>query len=124
MSPAGIILGEKKGGPWPVEVHDPIIEKMIRGLYFHHYDVVLADRAEVKVYWLRTLEDLENFSRRIDPSLEQLWTELPGAGNVGAGHFRYRYAVSNESPLHSIWLFDFYRAHFAGGYTSPTGLVD
>lgn len=71
------------GGPWPVEIHDPIIEKMIRGLYFHHYGVILWDRAAVKVQWLRTLEDLENWSRRIDPSLEPLWTELPGAGNVG-----------------------------------------
>jgi hypothetical protein len=118
-SPAGIILTEGIGGPWPSAAHDPIIEKTIRGLYFHHYSEILADRVRIKVQWLRTLEDIENWSRRIDPSVEPLWTELPGAGNVGAGFFRYRYARAIESPLHSVWLFDFYGAHFASGYTSP-----
>ena len=118
-SPAGIILAEKIGGLWPPESHDPVIEKIIRGLYFHHYREVLGDRVEIKVHWLRTSEDLENWTRRIDSTLEQLWTELPGAGNVGTRYFRYRYAAAIESPLHSTWLFDFYGAHFAGGYTSP-----
>lgn len=118
-SPAGIILAERIGGPWPSEAHDPVIEKMIRGLYFHHYREILGERVNVQIQWLRTSEDLENWTRRVDPSLEQLWTELPGAGDVGTGHFRYRYAAAIESPLHSTWLFDFYGAHFAGGYTSP-----
>jgi hypothetical protein len=56
--------------------------------------------------------------------LEPLWIELPGAGQIGTGHFRYCYAASAESPLHSVWLFDFYGAHFAGGYTSPIALTD
>ncbi len=118
-SPAGIILGERQGGPWPPEVHDPIVEKTIRGLYFYHYREILGDRVHIKVQWLRTTEDLENWSRRVPPSVEQLWTELPGAGNVGTGYFRYRYATAIENPLHSAWLFDFYGAHFASGYTSP-----
>jgi len=117
-SHAGVILAERTGGPWPREVHDPVIEKTIRGLYFHHYGEILGERVKIEIQWLRTVEDLENWSRRVDPSLEQLWTELPGAGNVGAGHFRYRYAKAIESPLYSTWLFDFYGAHFAGGYTS------
>jgi hypothetical protein len=29
------------------------------------------------------------------------------------------YGASVESPLYSVWLFDFYGAHFAGGYTLP-----
>ena len=118
-SPAGIILGERQGGLWPPEVHDPIVEKTIRGLYFYHYGEILGDRVHIKVQWLRTTEDLENWSRRIDPSVEQLWTELPGVGNVGTRYFRYRYATAIENPLHSAWLFDFYGAHFASGYTSP-----
>jgi hypothetical protein len=118
-SPAGIILADRIGGLWPPEAHDPVIEKIIRGLYFYHYREILGARVEIKIHWLRTSEDLESWTRRIDSSLEQLWTELPGAGNVGTGYFRYRYARAIESPLHSTWLFDFYGAHFAGGYTSP-----
>jgi hypothetical protein len=67
-TPAGIFLKERTGGFWPPEVHDPIIEKIIRGLYFYHYAEILADRVEVKVQWLRVVEDLETWSRRIDPS--------------------------------------------------------
>lgn len=118
-SPAGIILAEKIGGLWPPEEHDPVIEKIIRGLYFHHYREILGERVNIKIQWLRTSENLENWTRCIDSSLEQLWTALPGAGNVGAGHFRYCYARAIESPLHSTWLFDFYGGHFAGGYTLP-----
>jgi hypothetical protein len=118
-SPAGIILGERSAAPWPAAVHDPIIEKTIKGLYYYHYGEVLADRVQIQTQWFSTLEDVTNWSRRIHPSLEQLWTELPGSGNIGNEYFRYRYAKAIDSPLHSTWMFDFYRAHFTGGYTSP-----
>jgi len=48
-----------------------------------------------------------------------LSTELPGAGNLGTGYLRYRYATAIENTLYSACLFDFYGAHFASGYTSP-----
>src|SRR4029077_2518962 len=85
-SSGGIILAARAVGHWPPEAHDPVIEKTIRGLYFHHYGEILGERVTIKIRWLRMVEDLENWSRRVDPSLDQLWTELPGAGNVGAGH--------------------------------------
>ena len=72
---------------------------------------------QMDVVLMRAFEDLENWSRRIDPSTSQLWTALPGAGNIGTGSSRYRYAHAIEDPLHSTWLFDFYGVHFAGGYT-------
>jgi hypothetical protein len=117
-TPAGIFLAERIASYWPPEVHNPVIEKMIRGFYFHHYGEALGNRVQIKVQWLRAVDDLENWSRRIDPSLEPLWTELPGTGSVGAGYFRYSFGAT--SPLDSIWMFDFYGAHFAGGYTTPT----
>src|SRR6266567_4176314 len=68
-SPAGIILAERSGRLWPPEVHDPIIEKIFRELYFHHYRGILGERVEIKIHWLRTFEDLENWTRTVDSSL-------------------------------------------------------
>jgi len=86
---------------------------MIRGLYFHHYDEVLGPRARVKVHWYRSLE----------ATLLEATAECEQR-SVGAGQFVYRFGRASDHPLHSIWLFEFHKRHWAGGQTAPVEFSD
>jgi len=108
-TPAGILLDDRVAGHWPADAHDPVITKMIRGLYFHHFGEILGDKASTKVHWLRYLNS----------ELRQLWTELPLGGALANEIFLYRCGNAVENPLYSVWMFVFYGRHFASGYTSP-----
>jgi len=93
---------------WNSEAHDRTIERMIRGLYFYHFDEILANRVIIKVQWLRSLnEDIFEVSKE--------WKQH----NLSGNSFVYRFERAIESPLYSIWLFQFYNKHWASGYTMP-----
>jgi hypothetical protein len=110
-TPWGIITGTATLGGWPVDVHDPLIEKIVRGLYFRHFGEVLRDRVLVEV------NPLESFNDEIS----QIWTGLPGAGNAGGERFLYRYGRALEDPLQSIWMLAFYKKYFVSSRTVLRG---
>jgi len=107
-TPGGIILGKRPVGRWNSKAHDETIERMIRGLYFHHFGEVLGDKVLVRVQWLRAMNN-----RLLEVSEE--WQ----SSSVGADAFIYRYGKAEDAPLHSVWLFQFYKRHWASGYTTP-----
>lgn len=107
-TPSGIIHERGRGGSWDADAHDPTIERLIRGLYFHHYDEVLGPRVLVRVHWYRSLE----------PTLLEATAECEQR-SVGGGQFVYRFGRAVDHPLHSIWLFEFHQRHWAGGQTAP-----
>jgi len=95
-------------GRWDSEAHDTTIERMIRGLYFHQYREFLGNRARVKTHWFRELS----------PDLLEATAECEQR-SVGGGQFVYRFGRASDGPLHSIWLFEFHKRHWAGGETAP-----
>ncbi len=105
-TPNGVIFEKGFRALWDSEAHDAVIEKMIRGFYFYHFKEILGDKADVTVHWYRSLT-----REMID--ISKSW----GLNKVG-DEVVYRFArVPNSN--HSIWIFQFYNAHWAGGYTSP-----
>jgi len=52
---SGVIHGQGVRGRWDSEAHDRTIERMVRGLYFHHYQEVLGLRVTIKTHWLQKL---------------------------------------------------------------------
>lgn len=105
---SGVIHGQAVRGRWDSDAHDRTIERMVRGLYFHHYQEVLGSRVTIKIHWLRTL----------DPKLVEATAEYEQR-SVGEGQFVYRFGRATDRPLHSIWLFEFHKCHWAGGQTAP-----
>lgn len=105
---SGIITGRAYRGLWDSEAHDTTIERVIRGLYFHHYGEVLGSRANVRAQWYR----------RLTPEILEV-TEDSDHRSIGDGQFVYRYGRAMDSPLHSVWLFQFHGRHWAGGHTTP-----
>ena len=105
---SGVIHGQAVRGRWDSDAHDCTIERMVRGLYFHHYQEVLGSRVTIKTHWLRTL----------DPELVEATAEYEQR-SVGEGQFVYRFGRATDHPLHSFWLFEFHKRHWAGGQTAP-----
>jgi len=112
-TPSGVIHGRAYRGLWDSEAHDNTIERMIRGLYFHHYREVLGSRVEVKTYWYRELND----------GMVEATAECEQR-SIGDGQFVYRFGRALDASLHSLWLFQFHMRHWAGGRTAPPGFED
>jgi hypothetical protein len=86
-----------------------VIERMIRGLYYHHYNEILGEKVICRVQWLKQLNQ----------GLLKVIEEFPQK-TVGSSQLVYRYGRAAEDPLYSTWLFQFYGRHWASGYTQPT----
>jgi hypothetical protein len=105
---SGIVHGQAVRGRWDSDAHDRTIERMIRGLYFHHYQEVLNSRVTIKTHWLP----------KADPELVTATADCEQR-SIGGGQFVYRFGRAIDHPLHSIWLFEFHKRHWAGGQTAP-----
>lgn len=101
-------LESRLGVRWDSQAHDEVIGRTIRGLYYHHSGKPMPSNCELKVQWLRGVPE------EIVPKLPLLEEHVLGKDQVV-----YKYAISTEDPRHSLWLFEFYGAHWASGYTSP-----
>ena len=51
-TPTGVFAGTGLKILWDSKAHDSVIERCIRGLYYHHFGSVIADQARVTVQWL------------------------------------------------------------------------
>ena len=105
----GTHLGVRNRIIWPANVFNPVVERIARGLYYHHFNEVLGDRAQCAVTFHYALtdsmmEDTRHFSE----------------SHIGKGAFSYRYARAEEAPLRSVWIFEFYQGQWASVVTSPT----
>jgi len=108
---AGIYLGETLAVPWNDGSHDLTIEKMVRGLYYYHFDDILGDRINCKVQYLSAYDEKL-------AAMSHDW-EL---NEIGDGFLAYKYGRCEEYPLASFWIFQFYNGHWASGYTMPPEL--
>jgi hypothetical protein len=108
QSPGGIHLGEAASFPVPGTVYNSVIEKTIRGLYYHHSGETLGDRAVVAASMYRGLTEEMKTN-----------TEMLSQNDIGKGVFIYRYGRTEDSPLESVWIFQFYECHWAYGQTVP-----
>lgn len=110
-TPEGIILGKKPAVLLNSKAHDQIIEKTIRGLHFHHTGAILADQADIRVNWHYSLtQDMYDMSLR--------WP----TGAVGEGQFIYKFQVTPEEPLASVWIFEFFGRAWSSGTVLPKGI--
>lgn len=98
----------RTGVLWNSAAHDAVMERTIRGLYFHHSGSPIPIDTNLAVQWLHGVPE------EILPSLH-LFNEVV----LGDDQVTYKYIIYGDDPRHSLWLFDFYGAHWASGHTSP-----
>lgn len=100
-------------GDWDGDVFRKIIEKIIRGLYYHHSELILGAQAYIETY---AIESLPNELL----SDSDTWS----FNEVGGGKFSYRYLIDENEPLNSFWIFQFYDCCWASGYSMPIELPE
>lgn len=101
-------LVTRTGVLWNSKAHDAVIERTIRGLYFYHTGNVVPSDTVLKVQWLHGMpEDIE--------SKIELFSEV----TIGEDQVIYKYLIYDGDLRYSLWLFEFYGAHWASGHISP-----
>jgi hypothetical protein len=85
-----------------------VVEKIVRGLYYHEKGYKLDDGCEVDVHSNDTLMDnspevLEDIKEKI---LTPLSSKIPVI--LGTQTFSYRFQIMDEDPRFSVWLLTFY----------------
>jgi hypothetical protein len=103
-------IDRREGFRWPISAYSPVLERIARGLYYHHFDECLGRRAQCEIHMVSALPD---------KFVEQT-NDWP-TDHVGNEIFTYRYGRAEEAPLRSYWVFQFFKAHWGTVETFPVG---
>lgn len=98
---SGIITGKAAAVPWDNETHNFTIERIVKGLFFHHYNKIVPADIHIKTYWFKQM-----------PLIDR---HIYYTNSIADGNFIYCYNKVEETDFDSVWLFSFYGGHFAGG---------
>ena len=98
-SPSGLYLGDAEALRFPVRRINPVVKRIVRGLYWHHFRRRLLPGVKFLV-----VKD-PDISGIVD--IIQNHTHL---SSVQVETFQYRYGAAVEDPDQSVWLLRFYRA--------------
>lgn len=107
-TPAGIFLKKQRAVTMPARAHNSVLDRTVRGLYFHHFGHILGTRVACRVARLYGL------SGEIESILEMM-----EFGSIGGDALIYRYGRASDSPLDSMWLLLFYRRYLVLVETRP-----
>lgn len=88
--------------------HDTVVERTVRGLYFHHTGKILGDRYPLTVQWLRVLDD-ELFRVTND------WS----TGTMGDPALVYKYAICTDDPSATAWVLQFFQKTWSIVISNP-----
>ncbi|HDY66199.1 MAG TPA: hypothetical protein ENH85_00255 [Candidatus Scalindua sp.] len=107
-TPVGLILGTTSAVLLDSNAYDTVIDRIIRGLHFHHTGHILGDNVYINVHWYR----------KLTKKIYEMTNGWP-TGVVGCGQFIYKYVVFDEEPLGSVWVFQFFNRAWSGGTVLP-----
>jgi hypothetical protein len=110
-TPAGIYLGKATSFRINAKAYNAVIERIVRGFYYHHYGEIIGDRAIFKTTMLRGID-------RTVLEMSQGWP----INVIGKQALIYKFYRVLESPLDSVWIFEFYNHHWAMGSTEPVNV--
>ena len=99
-TPEGISLGKRRAVPMAVRPHNAVLDRIVRGLYFHHYGEILGPRISCKV---TPLTGLPNEIASI--------INMMKLSTIGKDAVVYRHGRAAESPIDSLWFLLFYRKY-------------
>lgn len=107
-TPAGLVHSRGHRMTLDHDIHDSVIERMIRGYYYHEFGAILGRRVTCEIQCLgRLTPDISEFSNRLRQA------------SVGGDALIYRFGRADDEPLRSVWIFQFYCAHWSSGVTVP-----
>lgn len=96
----------------PVQLYQTEFERIVRGLYFHHTARILPQNVPVVV-------DLLNGADVDNPHVQAL-----NKHQIGGEACIYRFGIAGDKFDSSVWVFEFYHAHFVMVRTGATAEDD
>jgi hypothetical protein len=92
----------------PVDAYQAVFERITRGLYFHHTHRILDPSTPIKVTLLTgltadSIQEISAFS----------------GGSIGGNACVYKFGI-DEVPANSLWIYQFYDAHWVMSQTGAT----
>lgn len=104
VTPAGIILGNH----WTIKTDqvrfENVVNKIVRGLYYHELHERLAPSSEILSLYLSKEQHFNVAEQHID--------QLKHGSNGWKGIFEYRFNILEEDPNISMWLLRFYNCAY------------
>jgi hypothetical protein len=108
---AGIFLGTRRAVTMPLRTCNAVLDRIVRGLYFHHYGEILGSRVSCGITGIKRQENILN---EMAPIIEQM-----AFASIANDAFSYRYSRVGESPLYSMWLLMFQQHYLVHVETLP-----
>jgi hypothetical protein len=116
-TPSGIRLRKQRAVFMPARAHNAVLDRTVRGLYFHHFGDILGQQVSCRVSQMTGLpKKIE--SAEIDQMLQSM-----AIASIGGNSFVYRYARAADSPLNSLWLLRFYERYLVRVETRPASPI-
>ena len=88
--------------------HDIVVERTVRGLYFHHMGKILGNQSALTVRWCRVLND-ELFRDTND------WN----TGTIGDTALVYKYSINTDDPNMTGWVLQFFQKTWSVVLSTP-----
>jgi hypothetical protein len=112
LSNLGLLARSPFGGygqtfKWPRENHHKVIEKLTRGLYYHHFGEILEPAVSFEI----------TFLNEINADLRQTILSMRCCNVGGVSRFAYAYGRLVEDRQVSMWICQFYMRHWAVAIT-------
>jgi hypothetical protein len=120
-TPAGIYLGDATGYTVDGVRISRVVERIVRGLFYHERHVPLGGRASVRVFhddfiaWDRVGSDIRELIANTVAVLRQRTQASVGSA------FRYAHVCTEQDERASAWLLTFYDAQVFLAITAPDG---
>lgn len=105
---AGVLLGEAYAVPYSVRKHSAVMNRIVRGLYYHHFGLILGKRVTVRS------RPLQGMPRPVAEMIRS-WPW----GRLGDSDFFYRFGRASDSPLNSVWVLLFHMRYCVFAETRP-----
>lgn len=112
-SSAGIIYERGWAADWDETSTKIVLERTVRGLYFHHFNEILGEETECRISQL----DDNNLEKTISIFSKSSKNYIGERNEVV-----YMYACQKEDPLNSVWIFEFYGVLWFFCHTIPQNL--
>jgi hypothetical protein len=90
----------------PARIYDVVFKRVIRGLYYHHFNEILGESVKVEVAPLTGIDDISFL----------LIKDWP-AYSIGDDAFVYKVSRASDAPKSTVWVMQLYEAHWILGET-------
>lgn len=114
-TPSGIFRGQVNVLKVPRERVEPVLEKIVRGLYCIEHGIEFLEDVEFRFYQYGPQSDRETFSRVI--------CGLPSGPREIGRVLTYRFGMVRDDPRYSIWALFFYRRGLFIAATEPAPVL-